>query len=267
MASLKPFSSVSSSILCCLLCLALLGGISAQIDLLDAKCFKEDNRCRSCQEKDQTVCQECPYNVMEVKTVENLNQTTCTDKPNTIKNCMKELLYNGANVCKECDFGYYKKDNKCVKGTIEHCLIYSNDGDCSTCDNDRYANEKSKKCEPVPKEFLIADCRAHDYMVHTVNNEEVKKSECLVCKPGFNFDSSHKKCFKECTPGCLFCENSKCMGCDHSLMYFPAKSKCHQIKIPDGNYNSFQANLKEAEQGSILKIAVTFFCLLVLGFL
>lgn len=221
-------------------------------------CYKDGVTCLSCADrKNVSVCDRCLYNVIDIKKGIN-NQTkfvkdqeTCSEKKNTIKNCMEETLTNGVRACRTCDFGYYFQDNECVKGPTEHCMLYfysplMKKRACVMCSDKREVNATTLKCEPIAQNLTIPNCNTHQVHRFTVNKQPVVKSRCVVCDKGYSQDLS-QRCVKECAPGCGICDSKGvCVRCDMFRSFFPNKEgKCVQSQPPEGHFNPFMEKEEE----------------------
>lgn len=236
--------------LACLLCLCLIGTTLAGLSPM--RCAKDSQRCYRCHPDDPSICEYCQYNVMEIQATKDKfreyyhYRRVCTDKPNTIKNCLSEKLDDGKHICEECDAGYYKKDNKCLKGTTKHCVLYkkfAKDMTCDLCKNNRIYVPKTGKCERLPKDKIIPNCEAHKLMRYRMPKFTWYKPYCRICKAGYTGTYS-RGCVKTCMPGCTACSEdtkpTKCLACDNRRMFFlKGDGKCKYFPLPKGHYNIF----------------------------
>mgnify|MGYP000853845647 FL=1 len=72
------------------------------------------------------------------------NSGNCTDcKPGFVLIDGKTCTGTSANTCPE---GQYVLNGECVKGTIDNCQFYTNDGKCDFCKTDYSASADGKQC-------------------------------------------------------------------------------------------------------------------------
>lgn len=225
--------------LVCLLCVCLFGSTLARFFNYD--CVKKNQACNSCSSRHRSLCEDCDFNVMEIRAG---NDRVCTDKPNTIKNCRKEKLEKGKHICEECDYGYYRKENKCFKGTIKHCVLYDHRTPkmlCDRCKNNRIFFRRTGKCERLPKDKVIPNCMVHKLQIKYSAKASWYKPYCHTCKEGYATTiNSDGKCVKPCIPGCYYCHNNRCVWCDTKKMFYPTPSgSCRKFPLPKGHSNIY----------------------------
>lgn len=134
--------------------------------------------------------------------------------------------------CGKCMDGYYRKDGRCIKGSMEYCIVYalSEDGDgnpdkCSVCEKETYLDENGKcvkgkyhceiyrengsGCKVCAKGYAFGNdgkCYPNNvercYRVRP--GEESNPNKCFICEDGYGTKDG-----KECVP----CEDEHAKTC------------------------------------------------------
>lgn len=134
--------------------------------------------------------------------------------------------------CGKCMDGYYRKDGRCIKGSMEYCIVYalSEDGDgnpdkCSVCEKETYLDENGKcvkgkyhceiyrengsGCKVCAKGYAFGNdgkCYPNNvercYRVRP--GEESNPNKCFICEEGYGIKDG-----KECVP----CEDEHAKAC------------------------------------------------------
>ena len=166
----------------------------------------------------------------------NANGTECiTEDPN----CSKYEIDGDKYKCVSCITSYYldkKNGNKCMKGTIDHCLFYEDEKTCLKCERDdewKVSSDKSKcvpqcpfGCDYCDDNGKCTKCIADE--MHIVDNKCVLIDEtcqrynkeypnrCEMCRTGYFMTSSYvcEKCNTEKCPGGCIHDKETCINID-----------------------------------------------------
>ena len=169
------------------------------------------------------------YNCDICKTNFYLNKTDLLCYSNLKKNKFYKCAVtdNKAEICAECENGYYLgiKDNLCT--TVEGCEISENATRCSKCDSDFYClDKKTGKCE-LNYEIEKEEQKIY-YKCNETNEEGTKCEKCVdddvkytINKKGICIDDKH--CEEEEDGICQRCSNelfdSYCLNNDFGCIY------------------------------------------------
>ena len=146
----------------------------------------------------------------ENQTNENPPSSQCIDKPISL-NCSQQNEFYQCEICKD---GYFKTDeNKCVEGTVDHCLKYGSDNDtCTKCNIDYYL--KNRICN-VRNMKNCKDFNQND-------------DKCTACYKAEYFSSSTNECLSYSVTDCeMYDDNAdECTACELNVRYL-ANKKCN----------------------------------------
>ena len=125
--------------------------------------------------------------------------------------CAQGIIVRGQFECYSCLGGYYiGDDKKCVKGEIEHCVMYE-DGSCILCEKNMIS-ALTVCLEPknvIPKCVFYED---QNNCAECEDNYEIVNGKC-VSKKCVKTDSATKKC-TQCGPEYYLKEDFTCAKCD-----------------------------------------------------
>ena len=134
----------------------------------------------------------------------------CVEPKRTVKHC---ISYTNDNYCLSCEEGWYLDFNsgECNKIEIENCAYLNYDGanGCFICSNGRQV--ANNKCDGP-------ECTQENCTMCT-------KDFCLECKEGYVLDQS-LKCIRSTVPNCFMWDDYKngCVACN--VGYYQSGDAC-----------------------------------------
>lgn len=180
----------------------------------------ENGKCRKCADPDcndcdenYKICTSCSFYCGKGPDLDTSSKTYGQCIPPKVENC-KKAEHNDANICDECNSGFYLNDNKeCVKCGVPHCSSCSSQDQCSACESNYYI--RAGECYNCPE-----------------NCERCNRNECISCANGFYKDSDNN-CVSTGIDNCQEVESEKCTSCNSEYGYDSESNQC--VKCKDNN--------------------------------
>ncbi|KAL7714732.1 Furin repeat-containing protein [Entamoeba marina] len=132
----------------------------------------------------------------------------------------KKMYYNNDKECTHCiDLYYLDGKKKCQKGSIDNCIIYSEETVCSMCAALLTFDKTSKKCVKC----AIDNCKQCSYSDSSI---------CSFCESGYY--SSNNKCSKLTTVehcSTYSVSEDKCSTCEDGYRVIASDNTCEQCAV------------------------------------